>query len=150
MRQCIGEPSVSLLVSQIVCLSDCLLVFLLSAYDRLCPSQRSGLLALKKCIEALNSRSLYTPYQDSKLTLLLSPGKERKTNLYLVDGFLQDSISTHSQTITSHHITPHHITSHHTTPHHITSHHITSHHITSHNATPNPIKPRHIPTYHTR
>ena len=35
----------------------------------------SGLLALKKCIEALNSKSLYTPFQDSKLTMLLSSGK---------------------------------------------------------------------------
>mmetsp|Transcript_25872 Transcript_25872/g.43132 ORF Transcript_25872/g.43132 Transcript_25872/m.43132 type:complete len:889 (+) Transcript_25872:106-2772(+) len=33
-----------------------------------------GLLALKKCIEALNNRALYTPYQDSKLTMLLSAG----------------------------------------------------------------------------
>lgn len=33
-----------------------------------------GLLALKKCIESLNARSLYTPYQDSKLTMLLSEG----------------------------------------------------------------------------
>jgi kinesin family protein 5 len=33
-----------------------------------------GLLALKKCIEALNNRALYTPYQDSKLTMLLSSG----------------------------------------------------------------------------
>jgi hypothetical protein len=33
-----------------------------------------GLLALKKCIESLNNRSHYTPYQDSKLTMLLSAG----------------------------------------------------------------------------
>ena len=33
-----------------------------------------GLLALKKCIEALNSRSTYVPFQDSKLTMLLSQG----------------------------------------------------------------------------
>jgi kinesin family protein 5 len=33
-----------------------------------------GLLALKKCIEALNNRALYTPYKDSKLTMLLSSG----------------------------------------------------------------------------
>mmetsp|Transcript_28101 Transcript_28101/g.47512 ORF Transcript_28101/g.47512 Transcript_28101/m.47512 type:complete len:759 (+) Transcript_28101:73-2349(+) len=33
-----------------------------------------GLLALKKCIEALNSKSSYVPYQDSKLTMLLSAG----------------------------------------------------------------------------
>lgn len=33
-----------------------------------------GLLALKKCIESLNNRSSYTPYQDSKLTMLLSQG----------------------------------------------------------------------------
>jgi len=32
-----------------------------------------GLLALKKCIEALNRDSDYVPYQDSKLTMLLSP-----------------------------------------------------------------------------
>jgi hypothetical protein len=34
---------------------------------------------LKKCIEALNLRALYTPYQDSKLTMLLSSGKRRET-----------------------------------------------------------------------
>jgi hypothetical protein len=34
----------------------------------------SGLLALKKCIEALNNGSAYVPYQDSKLTMLLSAG----------------------------------------------------------------------------
>jgi hypothetical protein len=33
-----------------------------------------GLLALKKCIEALNNNSSYIPYQDSKLTMLLSTG----------------------------------------------------------------------------
>lgn len=33
-----------------------------------------GLLALKKCIEALNNRALYVPYKDSKLTMLLSEG----------------------------------------------------------------------------
>jgi hypothetical protein len=33
-----------------------------------------GLLALKKCIEALNNRQPYVPYQDSKLTMLLSAG----------------------------------------------------------------------------
>ena len=33
-----------------------------------------GLLSLKKCIEALNNKSLYVPYQDSKLTMLLSAG----------------------------------------------------------------------------
>ena len=33
-----------------------------------------GLLALKKCVEAINSRALYIPYQDSKLTTLLSTG----------------------------------------------------------------------------
>lgn len=33
-----------------------------------------GLLALKKCIEALNNKSSYVPYADSKLTMLLSPG----------------------------------------------------------------------------
>lgn len=33
-----------------------------------------GLLALKKCIEALNSKCSYVPYQDSKLTMLLSAG----------------------------------------------------------------------------
>eukprot|EP01038_Epipyxis_sp_PR26KG_P005873 gene5873-8098_t len=33
-----------------------------------------GLLALKKCIESLNNRSIYTPYKDSKLTMLLSEG----------------------------------------------------------------------------
>lgn len=33
-----------------------------------------GLLALKKCIEALNNQSPYIPYQDSKLTMLLSDG----------------------------------------------------------------------------
>eukprot|EP01033_Poteriospumella_lacustris_P012067 gene12067-8622_t len=33
-----------------------------------------GLLALKKCIEALNQQSPYVPYQDSKLTMLLSDG----------------------------------------------------------------------------
>jgi len=33
-----------------------------------------GLLALKKCIEALNNKSKYVPFQDSKLTLLLSTG----------------------------------------------------------------------------
>lgn len=33
-----------------------------------------GLLALKKCIEALHSRFSYVPYQDSKLTMLLSEG----------------------------------------------------------------------------
>lgn len=32
-----------------------------------------GLLALKKCIEALNRGGSYVPYQDSKLTMLLSP-----------------------------------------------------------------------------
>ena len=33
-----------------------------------------GLLALKKCISALNKGSDYIPYQDSKLTMLLSSG----------------------------------------------------------------------------
>lgn len=33
-----------------------------------------GLLALKKCVEALNNGSPYIPYQDSKLTMLLSEG----------------------------------------------------------------------------
>jgi kinesin family protein 5 len=33
-----------------------------------------GLLALKKCIEALNNGSNYVPFQDSKLTMLLSTG----------------------------------------------------------------------------
>lgn len=33
-----------------------------------------GLLALKKCIEALNQNMVYVPYQDSKLTMLLSEG----------------------------------------------------------------------------
>eukprot|EP00619_Florenciella_sp_RCC1007_P013565 CAMPEP_0205923106 /NCGR_PEP_ID=MMETSP1325-20131115/15638_1 /ASSEMBLY_ACC=CAM_ASM_000708 /TAXON_ID=236786 /ORGANISM="Florenciella sp., Strain RCC1007" /LENGTH=220 /DNA_ID=CAMNT_0053291261 /DNA_START=32 /DNA_END=694 /DNA_ORIENTATION=+ len=33
-----------------------------------------GLLALKKVIEALNRKATYIPYQDSKLTMLLSPG----------------------------------------------------------------------------
>lgn len=33
-----------------------------------------GLLALKKCIDALNSNASYVPYQDSKLTMLLSEG----------------------------------------------------------------------------
>jgi hypothetical protein len=33
-----------------------------------------GLLALKKCIEALNNGAAYVPYQDSKLTMLLSTG----------------------------------------------------------------------------
>ena len=32
-----------------------------------------GLLALKKCISALNEGASYVPYQDSKLTMLLSP-----------------------------------------------------------------------------
>jgi hypothetical protein len=29
-----------------------------------------GLLALKKCIEALNNRAHYVPFQDSKLTMV--------------------------------------------------------------------------------
>ena len=33
-----------------------------------------GLLALKKCIEALNNKLTYVPFQDSKLTMLLSEG----------------------------------------------------------------------------
>ena len=33
-----------------------------------------GLLALKKCVEALNNHQSYVPYQDSKLTMLLSAG----------------------------------------------------------------------------
>lgn len=33
-----------------------------------------GLLALKKVIKALNEKSVYVPYQDSKLTMLLSAG----------------------------------------------------------------------------
>jgi hypothetical protein len=33
-----------------------------------------SLLALKKCVEALQNRSSYIPYQDSKLTMLLSEG----------------------------------------------------------------------------
>ena len=33
-----------------------------------------GLLALKKCIDALNTEASYVPYQDSKLTMLLSEG----------------------------------------------------------------------------
>jgi kinesin family protein 5 len=33
-----------------------------------------GLLALKKCIEALNNEASYVPYSDSKLTMLLSTG----------------------------------------------------------------------------
>lgn len=30
-----------------------------------------GLLALKKCIEALNVKASYVPYQDSKLTMVI-------------------------------------------------------------------------------
>ena len=33
-----------------------------------------GLLALKKCIESLNNKARYVPFQDSKLTMLLSSG----------------------------------------------------------------------------
>jgi kinesin family protein 5 len=33
-----------------------------------------GLLALKKCIEALNAKSSFVPYQETKLTMLLSAG----------------------------------------------------------------------------
>jgi len=33
-----------------------------------------GLLALKKCIQALQSKASYVPFQDSKLTMILSPG----------------------------------------------------------------------------
>lgn len=33
-----------------------------------------GLLALKKCIEALNNKSTYVPFKESKLTMLLSGG----------------------------------------------------------------------------
>ena len=42
-----------------------------------------GLLALKKCIEALNRKATYVPYQDSKLTMLLSPalGGDSKTSV---------------------------------------------------------------------
>ena len=32
-----------------------------------------GLLALKKCVEALNSRAPYVPYMDSKLTMVPAP-----------------------------------------------------------------------------
>ena len=41
-----------------------------------------GLLALKKCISSLNEGATYVPYQDSKLTMLLSPaigGDSRST-----------------------------------------------------------------------
>lgn len=42
-----------------------------------------GLLALKKCIESLNKQKPYVPYQDSKLTMLLSPalGGDSKTSV---------------------------------------------------------------------
>ena len=43
-----------------------------------------GLLALKKCIEALNNDQPYVPYQDSKLTMLLSSGLGDTPALVLV------------------------------------------------------------------
>ena len=56
-----------------------------------------GLLALKKCIESLNNNAPYVPYQDSKLTMLLSSGLggNCKTNI-LVCGSMdsKDAIET--------------------------------------------------------
>eukprot|EP00596_Hydrurales_sp_CCMP1899_P005227 CAMPEP_0119050078 /NCGR_PEP_ID=MMETSP1177-20130426/68072_1 /TAXON_ID=2985 /ORGANISM="Ochromonas sp, Strain CCMP1899" /LENGTH=726 /DNA_ID=CAMNT_0007028065 /DNA_START=291 /DNA_END=2471 /DNA_ORIENTATION=- len=59
-----------------------------------------GLLALKKCIEALNNRALYTPYQDSKLTMLLSSGLggDSKTS-FIVCGCMDPSHA--SETVAS-------------------------------------------------
>jgi len=49
-----------------------------------------GLLALKKCVENLNNQSSYVPYQDSKLTMLLSAGLggNSKTSIILTCSML--------------------------------------------------------------
>ncbi len=46
-----------------------------------------GLLALKRCIEALNESSVYVPFQDSKLTMLLSTGLggDSKTSIIITN-----------------------------------------------------------------
>jgi hypothetical protein len=57
-----------------------------------------SLLALKKCIEALNHRQSYIPYQDSKLTMLLSAGLGNgKTSIIICssnDHHIHETIST--------------------------------------------------------
>lgn len=47
--------------------------FSLGAQMREAVNINLGLLALKKCIDALNRGQSHVPYQDSKLTMLLSP-----------------------------------------------------------------------------
>ena len=51
----------------------------------------SGLLALKQCISALNEGSQHVPYQDSKLTLILSPslGGDSKTTVVVTGSMYQ-------------------------------------------------------------
>ena len=46
-----------------------------------------GLLALKRCIEALNESCVYVPFQDSKLTMLLSTGLggDSKTSIIITN-----------------------------------------------------------------
>lgn len=54
-----------------------------------------GLLALKKCIEALNLGTPYVPYQDSKLTMLLSDGLggNSKTSIMLCSNMNPSHVS---------------------------------------------------------
>jgi len=49
-----------------------------------------GLLALKKCVCALNQRDSYIPYRDSKLTMLLSPGLGQLSRTQIVVCASQD------------------------------------------------------------
>lgn len=67
------------------CISFTIISFNTHIFSTLLPL---GLLALKKCIEALNNQAAYTPYQDSKLTMLLSSGFELCIcALFVVSGF---------------------------------------------------------------
>jgi kinesin family protein 5 len=52
-----------------------------------------GLLALKKCVAALNRGDAYVPYQDAKLTMLLSPalgGSKSKASVVVCGSLEQD------------------------------------------------------------
>jgi kinesin family member 5 len=59
-----------------------------------------GLLALKKCIEALNQGNNYVPYQDSKLTMLLSAGLGGNSKTAVIvcsrleSSYLQETVTT--------------------------------------------------------
>ena len=48
-----------------------------------------GLLSLKKCIERLNEKSPYVPFQDSKLTMLLSEGLASSKTSVVVCGSME-------------------------------------------------------------